>query len=64
MAQLHAELSRRMPMEEPDDASERRLLLVGVKGQTFPRIARLRRYIRGFREDQGRAGDGKLAQVH
>lgn len=46
MAQLYAKLGRRTPMEEPDDASECQLLLVGVKGQTFRRIACLRRDIR------------------
>ena len=39
-------------------------MLVGVKGQTFRRIACLRRDIRRFRENQGCAGNGKLAQVH
>src|SRR5271170_6938091 len=64
VAQLHTKLGRRNPMEEPDDASERGLLLISVKGQTLRRVACFRRYICGFRKNHGGAGNGKLAQVH
>ncbi len=64
MAELQAELRRRIGVHEIDDALPRRFLRVGIEPGAAGRDARVRRHAGHLGEDQAGAADGARAVMH